>query len=192
VAQSLRPFPQFGTITATDSPLGDNWYNSLQAKVTKRLSYGLDFTVSFAFAEELSTGGVVNDVSNRQTLRYIDPNSQPFVLATAIRPQPGVQELAHKLSVSYDEHGFINESHPKLRPVETTTAGVFVAGDVDDHRYRQAVTAAGEGCRAAIDVERWLEAQPSPEPASCSIRCRSVSFRKSSRHWPSSGTKASR
>jgi heterodisulfide reductase subunit A len=50
------------------------------------------------------------------------------VLATAIRPQPGIQELAQKLSVSYDEHGFINEAHPKLRPVETNTAGVFVAG----------------------------------------------------------------
>jgi heterodisulfide reductase subunit A2 len=50
------------------------------------------------------------------------------VLATAIRPQPGIEALAQKLSVSYDKHGFVNEAHPKLRPVETSTAGVYVAG----------------------------------------------------------------
>jgi thioredoxin reductase (NADPH) len=55
-----------------------------------------------------------------------------------------------------DEAGYLKLSHAGSF---TDIDGVFAAGDVHDHTYRQAVTAAGAGCRAAIDCERWLEAQ---------------------------------
>jgi heterodisulfide reductase subunit A len=50
------------------------------------------------------------------------------VLAAAMCPAEGVRALAQKLNVGYDQYGFLSESHPKLRPVETNAAGVFVCG----------------------------------------------------------------
>lgn len=71
------------------------------------------------------------------------------VLATAMMPAHGVKQLAQKLNVGYDEIGFLSESHPKLRPVETSAAGVFVAGacqgpkDIPES-VAQATAAAGK------------------------------------------------
>ena len=50
------------------------------------------------------------------------------VLATAMVANKGAEELAKKLRVSYDAYNFLAEAHPKLRPVETNTAGIFLAG----------------------------------------------------------------
>lgn len=50
------------------------------------------------------------------------------VLASAMRPSPGVEDLARKLRIGYDEFGFLSESHPKLRPVETNSAGIYICG----------------------------------------------------------------
>ena len=63
-------------------------------------------------------------------------------------------EILTESPISLDEQGYVapDGRHFPFTPIE----GVFVAGDVHDHHYRQAVTAAGHGCAAAIDAERYL------------------------------------
>lgn len=57
--------------------------------------------------------------------------------------------------IELEENGYVRTGNGSLTAVE----GLFAAGDVQDHVYRQAITSAGSGCIAAIDAERWLEAQ---------------------------------
>jgi hypothetical protein len=82
VAQSLRPYPQFGGLGTRLAPLGNTWYDSLQMKVTKRFTRGLEFTAAFTYQKELSTLGSVNDVFNRPNQKGLDSLSQPFAFVT--------------------------------------------------------------------------------------------------------------
>jgi len=92
VAQSLRPYPQFGGIGIILSPLGNTWYDSLQVKATQRLARGLDFILAYTWSKNLATvteqgGGSVplNNIFDRRSIKTLSPNDQPHIFVASFR-----------------------------------------------------------------------------------------------------------
>jgi thioredoxin reductase (NADPH) len=104
--------------------------------------------------EVLGDGQVVTGVrvKNNQTGKTQDIEATGFFVAIGHKPNTDI----FKDFLNLDETGYIINSKPGT--AQTNVPGVFVSGDAADHVYRQAITAAGTGCMAALDAERYLAA----------------------------------
>ena len=80
----------------------------------------------------------------------VEVEADMVVLATGIESSVGAKELAEKLRISYDQYGFYMESHPKLRPVETNTAGVYLAGVCQGPKDIPSSVAQGSAAAAKV------------------------------------------
>ena len=102
---------------------------------------------------DVSKGGVETMILRNTQSNEVStlPVSGVFI---AIGHVPNTRVFRGKLDM--DENGYLITHHGS----RTKVPGVFAAGDVQDHFYKQAVTAAGSGCMAAIDAEKFLEANP--------------------------------
>ena len=100
--------------------------------------------------EEIKGSEKVNQI----TLRNLSTNNQETMEAGAVFVAIGHEPNTRlfKGQIELDKQGYIVLKNN----TQTSVEGVFAAGDVHDHRYRQAITAAGFGCMAAIDVDRHL------------------------------------
>ena len=111
----------------------------------------IEFVTPYVVEEILAPEKVVTGVRLRNVKTSEKREIELHGVFVAIGHDPNSTAFRGKLDL--DENGYIIPRHGSL----TNVPGVFVAGDVQDHRYRQAVTAAGSGCMAALDAEKFLE-----------------------------------
>jgi thioredoxin reductase (NADPH) len=116
----------------------------------------IEFIWNSAVHEILDVAKGVVTAVRLKNLRTGEPSERPVDgLFVAIGHQPNTQLFRGQLELLPNEY-------IKVAPgtTQTSVPGIFAAGDVQDHTYRQAVTAAGTGCMAALEAERFLEAHP--------------------------------
>jgi thioredoxin reductase (NADPH) len=118
-----------------------------RAKANEKVEFVTPFVVEAILAPE----GLVSGVGLRNPETKEKREIALDGVFVAIGHDPNTTVFKGKLDM--DENGYLVAKHGALSNVP----GVFIAGDVQDHRYRQAVTAAGSGCMAAIDAEKFLE-----------------------------------
>jgi len=93
---------------------------------------------------------IVQGADTLQNGRPVEIKADLVVLATAVQAQDGSEALAQKLHVSYDPYHFFAEAHPKLKPVETNTAGIFLAGACQAPRDIPETVAQASGAAAKV------------------------------------------
>ncbi|MGH3032180.1 MAG: thioredoxin-disulfide reductase [Gaiellaceae bacterium] len=122
-----------------------------RARSNEKVEFVLDSVVEDVLGEETGqvTGVVLRNLKTDERTEI--PADGLFV---AIGHDPTTELYRGQLEM--DEAGYLLT---KGKSTETNIPGVFASGDVQDHVYRQAVTAAGSGCMAALDAERWLAAE---------------------------------
>jgi thioredoxin reductase (NADPH) len=124
----------------------------------------IEFLTPFTIDEFIA--GESGSLCSARLLNTVDGSTRAIDVAgafIAVGHDPQSQLVTGQIDL--DENGYVTTEG---RSTRTNLAGVFAAGDLVDHAYRQAVTAAGSGCQAALDAEWYLRDTPAPDALSAS------------------------